>query len=185
MERGRSVVLSSKAPSYSQRFFISVGKRVPCELSLHAHDSHQHRYFTQGCGCDIAAHWYSLSTELNPDWSSHYVGQPELLAYWESLWRKYGLEKHAIFNTFVTSAEWDESAQLYHITTKNQYNGRIDRVDAEIVIFANGAFKRPLYPKDIRNLTDFQGDMFHSARWRDDISLQGKRVAVIGNGCTA
>ena len=31
----------------------------------------------------------------------------------------------------------------------------------------------------------FEGDIFHSSRWRHDISLKGKKVVVIGNGCSA
>jgi cation diffusion facilitator CzcD-associated flavoprotein CzcO len=31
----------------------------------------------------------------------------------------------------------------------------------------------------------FRGEIFHSATWRQDVSLKGKRVVVIGNGCSA
>ena len=31
----------------------------------------------------------------------------------------------------------------------------------------------------------FRGEIFHSSQWRHDISLQGKKVVVIGNGCSA
>ena len=31
----------------------------------------------------------------------------------------------------------------------------------------------------------FQGEIFHSSQWRHDISLQGKNVVVVGNGCSA
>ena len=30
----------------------------------------------------------------------------------------------------------------------------------------------------------FKGQLFHSARWPADLELEGKRVAVIGSGCT-
>ena len=36
-----------------------------------------------------------------------------------------------------------------------------------------------------RGHRDFQGDMFHSARWNHDADLTGKRVAVIGTGASA
>jgi len=38
---------------------------------------------------------------------------------------------------------------------------------------------------DIPGLDDFAGEMFHSARWNDDLELAGKRVGVIGTGSTA
>ena len=31
----------------------------------------------------------------------------------------------------------------------------------------------------------FKGRLFHSARWEDDYDYTGKKVAVIGSGCTA
>ena len=31
----------------------------------------------------------------------------------------------------------------------------------------------------------FEGEIFHSSRWRHDVSLKGKKVVVIGNGCSA
>src|SRR5207244_12717512 len=34
-------------------------------------------------------------------------------------------------------------------------------------------------------LDRFGGTAFHTARWRHDVDLSGKRVAVIGTGCTA
>ena len=31
----------------------------------------------------------------------------------------------------------------------------------------------------------FKGEIFHSSQWRHDISLQRKKVVVVGNGCSA
>lgn len=52
------------------------------------------------------------------------------------------------------------------------------------MIYAIGIFKVPLYPKDIQGLEVFKGELFHSARWKSSVTLKGKRVAVIGNGCS-
>ena len=40
-------------------------------------------------------------------------------------------------------------------------------------------------PPSLKGLKDFQGERFHSARWRHDVSLANKRVGIIGNGCSA
>lgn len=37
---------------------------------------------------------------------------------------------------------------------------------------------------DIPGLDNFKGPVFHTARWRHDVDLTGKNVAVFGNGCT-
>ncbi len=47
-----------------------------------------------------------------------------------------------------------------------------------------GQLNRPSF-KGIQGVEDFQGEWFHSARWRHDISLAGKRAAAIGNGPSA
>ncbi len=52
------------------------------------------------------------------------------------------------------------------------------------MIAATGVLHHPAYP-DIKGLSDFEGTMFHSARWDHDVSLAGKRVGVVGTGSTA
>lgn len=55
---------------------------------------------------------------------------------------------------------------------------------AEILISAQGILETPNIPR-IPGLSKFKGDLFHSARWREDIPLEGKKVGVIGNGASA
>jgi 4-hydroxyacetophenone monooxygenase len=47
-----------------------------------------------------------------------------------------------------------------------------------------GQLNRPSVPK-IRGLDDFEGPMFHTARWDSGVDLKGKRVAMIGTGASA
>ncbi|KAF9454662.1 FAD/NAD(P)-binding domain-containing protein [Macrolepiota fuliginosa MF-IS2] len=139
-----------------------------------------------GCGCDVPAHWYSLSTDLNPDWESYYVGQPQLRAYWEGLWKKYSLDSKTKLATSVSLAEWDREKQRYKVTVKDEKNGEESVIEAEVVINAIGGFFEPLYPKEFESgLERFKGVTWHAARWRHDVELKGKRVGVIGNGCSA
>ncbi|TFK42408.1 hypothetical protein BDQ12DRAFT_273676 [Crucibulum laeve] len=138
-----------------------------------------------GCGSDVPGHWYSLSTDLNPKWSSYFVNQPELRAYWEELWHKYDLVKHTHLSTSVTNAEWDNHTQRYTVSLLNTKTGEKTETHAEAMFYAIGGFQEPVYPKDIGGIEKFKGDLFHSARWRHDVELKGKRVGVIGNGCSA
>lgn len=57
-------------------------------------------------------------------------------------------------------------------------------ITAQVVVSAIGGFLEPLYA-DLPGKDVFKGDMWHSARWNHNVSLAGKRVAVIGNGCSA
>ena len=52
------------------------------------------------------------------------------------------------------------------------------------MISAVGQLNRPQLPK-IEGRDSFAGPAFHSARWDHDVDLTGKRVGVIGTGCSA
>lgn len=139
----------------------------------------------QGCGSDVPGHWYSLSTELNPYWSSYFVGQEEIRAYWEGLYNKYDLGKHTKLNTSVKNARWDAVAQRYDIGLHDSVTGETATTEAEVIVYAIGGFTSPLFPKDLPGVESFHGPAWHSARWNHDVDLSGKRVGVIGNGCSA
>ena len=47
-----------------------------------------------------------------------------------------------------------------------------------------GQLNQPKIP-DFKGRDTFKGPAFHTARWRHDVDLTGKRVAVIGTGATA
>ena len=138
-----------------------------------------------GCACDVPAHWYSLSTELNPSWDRQYASQGELHAYWQRVWEKHSLRDHTQFRTAVTKSVWDEDTQrwtvwLHDFRTSEEYTQQ-----AEVLVYAIGGFMSPVWPKEIQGLDKFKGDLWHSAAWRHDVDLKGKRVGAIGNGCSA
>ena len=54
----------------------------------------------------------------------------------------------------------------------------------DIVITATGILHQPAYP-DIEGLDRFAGACFHTARWDDEMALEGTRVGIIGTGSTA
>ena len=47
-----------------------------------------------------------------------------------------------------------------------------------------GPLAEPSYPK-LPGIEDFEGEVFHSARWNHDLNLSGRKVAVIGTGASA
>ncbi len=56
--------------------------------------------------------------------------------------------------------------------------------EARVVVSAIGTFHTPSFPA-IAGLGDFEGTMFHSARWDHDHDLTGRAVAVVGTGASA
>jgi cation diffusion facilitator CzcD-associated flavoprotein CzcO len=86
----------------------------------------------------------------------------------------------------VTHAEWDDEKMNYKVTIKDEKSGVESVIYAEIMIWAIGGFFAPLFPTELEGqVRRFKGVAWHSARWRHDVELKGKRVGVIGNGCSA
>ena len=130
-----------------------------------------------GAACDVPSHFYEFSFALNPDWSRRYAPQPEIKAYLERVVRDEGVEQMFRFNSEVRSATWDDSGHWVLDTGTGEHV-------ADVLITACGQLSTPKYP-DIDGLDRFEGPAFHTAKWRHDVDLAGKRVAVIGTGCSA
>jgi cation diffusion facilitator CzcD-associated flavoprotein CzcO len=132
-----------------------------------------------GCGCDIPSHLYSFSFAPNPSWSRSYSRQPEILRYLESLVGRLGLERHVVLGVDVQHAAWEDDAARWRLRTS------AGELTADVVVGATGPLTEPRLPAGVPGLADFDGPVFHSARWRHDVDLTGKRVAVIGTGASA
>ncbi|KAJ7689782.1 hypothetical protein B0H17DRAFT_1065875 [Mycena rosella] len=136
-----------------------------------------------GASSDAYIHFYSLSTDLEPDWPSTHGSQPDTLAYWRKLAHKYDLYPQIVFNHLVISAEWNAKEEIYNVVTKDG-EGRRSSTTAKILISAIGILEVPRFP-DISGIASFGGKSFHSAQWDAEVDLRGKRVAVVGNGPSA
>jgi 4-hydroxyacetophenone monooxygenase len=136
-----------------------------------------------GCRVDSSNHMYSYSFEPNHLWPYHFSTQPVLLDYFRKVAAKYDLARDIRFETEVASMVWDEARAVWLVHTRAP-DGRESRMEATAVITAVGQLNRPRLP-EIEGRDSFAGEAFHSARWRHDVDLTGKRVAVIGTGASA
>ena len=135
-----------------------------------------------GCGVDTPNHFYSLSFEPNHDWTEHFSKRNELWAYMERVADKYDLRRHIRFDTEVTEAVFNETADRWDVTLRDA-DGYSETIEANAFISAVGQLNRPSIP-DIAGLNDFAGPVFHTARWDETQDLTGKRVAMIGTGAS-
>ncbi len=135
------------------------------------------------CRVDNPSHLYSYSFEPNHDWPNHFSPQPVLLAYFQRVADKHGLRAHIRFETQVEECAWDDAADVWRVRVRDKA-GKVETLTAKAVISAVGQLNQPRLP-DIPGVGDFKGPAFHSARWRHDVDLHGKRVAVIGTGASA
>ncbi|KAK6198785.1 uncharacterized protein RJT21DRAFT_122419 [Scheffersomyces amazonensis] len=137
-----------------------------------------------GCACDIPALWYSFSFELNNNWSRIQPPQFEMEEYILKVAEKYNLQKYAKFKTAVTRLEYNDEAANWTMYIRDLTNGQLIKHTAEIVTSCQGSLVNPIH-YNAKGLEDFQGVYMHSAVYNHDVSLEGKNIAVIGNGCSA
>jgi cation diffusion facilitator CzcD-associated flavoprotein CzcO len=131
-----------------------------------------------GAACDVPSHLYSFSFAPKADWPDKYASQADILAYLEESARRHGLIPHIRFGTEVTEARWDEAAAQWIVRTREEV------FEAQSLVSATGQLSRPLAPR-FSGIETFAGAVFHSAQWRHDYDLTGKRAAVIGTGASA
>jgi cation diffusion facilitator CzcD-associated flavoprotein CzcO len=136
-----------------------------------------------GIGVDTPSAYYSLSRDVNPEWSSYYPQGAEYQAYLVGLADKYGLREHIRFGTEVEALWWDEARRQWQIHFVDS-DGNRDVHYARVVVTAAGYLNRPRWP-DVPGRESFAGISIHSAQWDAALNLAGKRVAVVGAGCTA
>ncbi|MFT4011828.1 MAG: NAD(P)/FAD-dependent oxidoreductase [Paracoccus sp. (in: a-proteobacteria)] len=132
-----------------------------------------------GAACDTEALLYCYSFYPHLGVSRMYAARDELLAYQKRLAEAFGLYGHIRFGTRILRAEWRPQERLWHFTT-----GTGQRYSARFFVPAWGQLNQPLMP-DFPGRERFRGQSFHSAEWRHDLDLTGKRVASIGNAASA
>jgi cation diffusion facilitator CzcD-associated flavoprotein CzcO len=131
-----------------------------------------------GLTCDVPSHLYEFSFAPNPRWSRRFSPGPEIQAYLEDMARDNGVTDRVRLDTEVERATFDEARSRWILeTTAGEH-------EADVLITACGQLSVPSLPP-VPGLDSFDGPAFHTARWQHDLELAGKRVAVIGTGCTA
>jgi len=133
-------------------------------------------------GVDTPNHFYSYSFARNLGWSSNYSKRGEVLEYMLRVAGELGVRSRVRLRTEVIALDWDEAGREWAATIRDAAGERIERYRA--VVLACGPLSRPRL-SSIPGLDTFPGEWFHSAHWRRDVPLAGRRVAVIGTGASA
>lgn len=153
--------------------------------------------------------FYSFSFCPNKRWSSFHPAGPEIVKYLNDVCSKFEITDKIQCNTSVQSCKWLPEESLWEVelahmapeagdlsakdrNVKIEKEGRqsvylrTETVRAKVVVSAVGGLVEPRgWPDNIPGLDTFEGDIFHSARWRYDVDLKDKDVVVIGTGCSA
>lgn len=131
-----------------------------------------------GCACDVESHLYNIKDVPNPDWTAKFASQHEIQKYLVLVSNSRNLRQRIRFDTTVIEAKWDSARLLWCLSTKDNY------YETRSLVSAVGALHEP-YTPDFSGLPLFKGNVIHTARWPSNLSLEGKRVAVIGTGASS
>ncbi len=131
-----------------------------------------------GAACDVPSHLYEFSFEPNPRWSRRFAPQAEIQEYIEAVAARHGVLEHARTGTEVTRAQWDAGRGRWQLQTSS------GPFEADVLLTACGQLSIPKKAA-IDGLDGFAGPVFHTAEWDHEVDLAGKRIAVIGTGCSA
>ncbi len=134
-----------------------------------------------GARCDIESmeYSYSFSDELQQEWtwSERYSPQPEILEYANHVADRFDLRSDIVFDTKVTSAHYDEDANLWRVGSEDG-----ETRTARFLVFATGCLSEPNWP-DIEGREDFEGPTYLTGLWpHEGVDFTGQKVAVIGTG---
>lgn len=124
---------------------------------------------------------YHFSDELAREWqwTERFASQPEILRYINHVADRFDLRRDVKFETRVTSARFDDEANLWTLRTD-----RGDIASARYCIMATGSLSTPYRPP-FSGLDNFRGDWYHTATWpHDKVDFTGKRVGIVGTGST-
>jgi cation diffusion facilitator CzcD-associated flavoprotein CzcO len=136
-----------------------------------------------GARCDSESHsyCYTFSDELTQewDWSERYPSQTEVLRYLNHVADRFDLRRDITFNTRVTAARYDETANLWRVSTEKG-----EKLAATFLITAVGCLSAANVP-DIPGLSTFKGACYHTSRWpHEGVNFEGKRVGLVGTAST-
>lgn len=130
-----------------------------------------------GVACDIPSYAYSFTFALNPEWSQSFAPGEEIRQYLENTCRQLDLNWRIRFGKEVVSARYRDDG--WHL---EMADGDSTVVDA---VIACTGFLHVANEVRLPGIERFEGEVLHSAKWRHDADLRGKRVALVGSGSTA
>ncbi|MFC4946334.1 flavin-containing monooxygenase [Pseudonocardia sp. GCM10023141] len=165
-ERGHGVHVLESAPGLGGVWYWNCypGARVDTWASMYQFSDE-----------DLWKDWdYSV---LYPDWS-------EVREYFRYIDEKKNYSRDISFNTPVDSALFDEATRRWNVTATDRATGTTREFQARHLVLCTGFGSKPFVP-DLPGLQDYTGEIHHTARWpQGGLSLDGKRVAVIGTGAS-
>src|SRR4051812_19428918 len=113
-----------------------------------------------GCMCDVESLIYlPLLEETGYCPTVKYAPATEIFEHCQRIGRQFDLYRHALFQTEIETATWDEGESRWAITTP-----RGDQLSPNFLTTAGGILHKAKLPA-IEGINEFGGRAFHPARW--------------------
>lgn len=135
-----------------------------------------------GARVDSETPFYQLNIpEVYKTWnfSQRFPDHKELRRYMAHIDTTLDLRKDVEFEARVIDASYNKEDGRWTVKTAT---GSV--AIGKYLILATGLLHRRHYP-DFPGLNEFKGEVHHSGFWPEDLSVKGKKVAVIGAGATS
>lgn len=135
-----------------------------------------------GARVDSETPYYQLSIpEVYNTWnfSCRFPDHVELRKYCQHIDKTLNLSKDYKFNSKVISCDFDNDQGKWTIRTDS---GHV--AVCKYLVLATGLLHKKHSP-DWPGMKDYKGTVHHSSFWPEDVSVKGKKVAVIGAGATS
>ncbi|CAK9437314.1 uncharacterized protein LODBEIA_P16920 [Lodderomyces beijingensis] len=156
-------------------------------LILERHDNFGGTWYANtypGCASDIPALWYSFSFALASNWSRLQPPQYEMEEYLLRVVDMYKLRDKVQFRTYIDRCVFDDKQGEWTLFGHDMQTGQLLEHKCSILLGCSGGLVHPRHLQ-VEGLDSFKGKYMHSAVWDHSVDFKGKRVVVVGNGCSA
>jgi 4-hydroxyacetophenone monooxygenase len=134
-----------------------------------------------GARIDVPSRSYTHLFGVDFEYPNAFCPWTENQRYFDWVADEFGIRDHIVLDTEVKSIVWDEAAAEWEVTAGGPAGERVWRANA--IFSAVGFLNRPNLP-ELEGMDEFDGPSFHTANWPEELELAGKRVAVVGTGCS-
>jgi monooxygenase len=131
---------------------------------------------------------YTYSYSFNP-WTGkkNLADGPAIREYVKATAKKFHIDGHIQYDSHVTLASWSSDLKKWTVTVnvKNQTTPVV--YTTQFLFFCTGYYDydQGYFPKDIPNLDQFQGPIFHPLKWPENFDYKNKRIILVGSGATS
>jgi cation diffusion facilitator CzcD-associated flavoprotein CzcO len=112
------------------------------------------------------------------------AGGAEILDYVRSTAAEHGVDERIEYGSRVTSADWSSAEQRWTVTMS--HDGAQQTRTCRFLYLCTGYYRYDEgYQPEWQGTEKFGGTIVHPQQWPDDLTVEEKRIVVIGSGATA